>query len=922
MQVMPEETTRKRKVFEVARELKLETTRVLEVLASLGCDLSRKQMSAIDEESYVELLRRFDKTRLQKYQSEQTTVREEDTKKDSARLREAELEKLLAVKETTPLTAVPKKIELPKFKGLVIEAAAPKEAPVEILPEEKPAGPTKAEAPAVGKVETAAKAKAQAPVAPTKTATPQAPAAAATPEEKPATVKAAQPTKRKIELPKPMPLKIIEAAPAQPKLKLKRKRPATPIEVVDEDLKAAVDSKLVVEIARTAPPKGKPAARPAETAPAARRRKRKKSKTAAPTPTGGPQPAVAHGRKGRKVDQHEVAANIRKTLAAMDDHSRRRHRRDRQDAAVDIAGSEVLKVTEFLTSGELAALMEVPVQDIIKRCLEMGTIVSINQRLDRDTIELLAADFGVDVEFVQEAAIEEAVEESLPANLSPRQPVVTVMGHVDHGKTTLLDFLRRTRVAEGEAGGITQHIGAYEVNYDGNPITFLDTPGHEAFTAMRARGAQITDIVVLVVAADDRVMPQTLEAIDHARAAGVPIVVAVNKVDKPTANPENIYRQLADNNLLVEKWGGKHQSAEISAKFGQGIDDLLAEILVSAEVLDLKADPTIRARGTIVESRLDKGLGVVATVLVEGGTLRAGDPFVAGQHYGRVRSLMTEIGTSLESAGPARPVQVIGFNGVPQAGDKLVVQASEKDAREIALKRQQQYREMSMRQIRALSLDQMSKKMAERELQELALVIKGDVHGSVEVLADSLQRLSTSEVSVNIIHRGVGGITESDILLAAASGAIVIGFHVHPNPQARELARSEGVEIRSYRIIHEVVDDVRKAMEGLLAPLKEEKVIGQVEIRRVFRISRIGSVAGCYVQEGKVTRNSKARLLRDGVEVWHGDLSSLKRFKDDAREVVAGFECGLSLEGFNDIHEGDRLEVFEIIEVSRKLEEV
>jgi len=495
------------------------------------------------------------------------------------------------------------------------------------------------------------------------------------------------------------------------------------------------------------------------------------------------------------------------------------------------------------------------------------------------------------------------------------------MGHVDHGKTTLLDFLRTARVAEKEYGGITQHIGAYETILNGQRITFLDTPGHEAFTAMRARGAQLTDIVVLVVAADDRVMPQTLEAIDHAKAAGVPIVVAVNKIDKPNADPEGVYRQLADANVLVEKWGGKYQSAEISAKFGQGVDVLLQEILVSAEVLELKADSTTKAKGVVIESRLDKGLGVVATILVQSGTLRIGDAFVAGQQYGRVRAMYNEVGEEWTETGPARPVQVIGFSGVPQAGDKVMVYPNEKEAREVSLRRQQQQREVALRQIRALTLEQMSRKMKERALRDLPLIIKGDVHGSVEVLADALMKLATGEVKVSIIHRGVGAITESDVLLASASGAIVIGFHVHPNPQARELARQEEVEIRSYRLIHEVVDDIRLALEGLLAPSIEQKVVGQVEIRRVFRISRIGSVAGCHVLEGKITRNSKVRLIRDGVELWSGELSSLKRFKDDAREVVTGFECGLSLAGYNDIFENDRIEVYEMISTSRKLED-
>ncbi|NQU05718.1 MAG: translation initiation factor IF-2, partial [Calditrichaeota bacterium] len=571
---------------------------------------------------------------------------------------------------------------------------------------------------------------------------------------------------------------------------------------------------------------------------------------------------------------------------------------------------------------ELANVMDIPVNEIIRVGLEMGMIISINQRLDHDTIELLAAEFEIEVEFVQEEMQEIEEEEYSQENLTPRQPVVTIMGHVDHGKTTLLDYLRKTRVAESEAGGITQHIGAYEVSCKEQVITFLDTPGHEAFTAMRARGAQVTDIVVLIVAADDKVMPQTLEAIDHAKAADVPIIIAINKIDKPSVNVDTIYKQLSDNNILVEKWGGKYQSAEISAKFGDGVDDLLSEILVAAELLELKADPSARARGVVIESRLDKGLGAVATILIKSGTLKIHEPFVIGQYYGRVRTMFNEFGVKREDAGPSIPVQVIGFDGVPQAGDRLMVFSSEKEAHEVAQRRQRQYREISMRQIKSLSLDQINRQMKEMELRELTLLIKGDVHGSVEVLSDALMRLSTTEVKVAIIHKGVGGISESDVLLASASQAIIIGFHVRPNPQAMEVARREGIEIRMYRIIHEVVDDVRKSLEGLLAPTHEERFIGSIEIRKVFKISRIGTVAGCYVTDGKVIRNNKVRLVRDDVEIWNGKLESLKRFKEDVKEVTSGFECGLSLEGFNDIRISDRVEAFEVIELARKLEDV
>ncbi|MBM3326653.1 MAG: translation initiation factor IF-2 [Calditrichaeota bacterium] len=940
---MPEEPTKTRKVYEVAKELNTATPTVLEYLESKGYDVKRKQMSPVSEEMFVELMKRFDKQRYQRYLGEHTVGREGEFKRETVRLREAELEKLLAAKGVTaaPSKQAPKKIELPKFQEFVVEAAPPRPEPAAVEPQVELSviseRPFEALKPAVGEAQPSASippavapsVKIRPAVVPPAGSPLKAPKisepAAVSPKTKPVQpgpASAPAPAKRKIELPKIVPLVIVEAAPSQPKKKLKRKRVAAKVETIAEAIETEVETRLAKEKAKTV--KGKPAVKAVEGAVSKRRRRRRGKGGGAAAVEAAPAAAklAPEKRKARKVSQKEVAATIRKTIAAMDDHGKRRYRRERQAATSDLPQTGALKVTEFLTTAELAAMIEVPVQDLIKRCLEMGMIVSINQRLDRDVIVLLAAEFNVEVEFVKEEEMELEDEEVNLENLQPRQPVVTVMGHVDHGKTTLLDYLRRTRVAEKEAGGITQHIGAYEVDYQSHRITFLDTPGHEAFTAMRARGAQSTDIVILVVASDDKVMPQTLEAIDHARAAGVPIVVAINKIDKPTANPDAIYKQLADNNLLVEKWGGKYQSAEISAKFGQNIDDLLSELLVAAELLDLKSDPTARAKGPIIEARLDKGLGVVATTLVQTGTLRVGDCFVAGQQYGRVRMLLNENGAMVANTGPGKPIQVVGFNGVPQAGDYLLVYPTEREVRDIALRRQQQYRELSMRQIRALSLEQMSKRMAERDLKELGLVIKGDVHGSIEVLADALMKLSNSEVLVKIIRRGVGAITESDILLAAASGAIVIGFHVHPNPQARELARNEGVEIRSYRIIHEVVDDVRKAMEGMLAPLREEKIIGQVEIRKIFKISRVGTVAGCYVQEGKVTRNNRVRLLRDNVEIWSGNLSSLKRFKDDAREVIAGFECGISLDGFNDINENDRLEIIEIVETSRKLETV
>ncbi len=972
-----------RKAFEVAKELRIETPTILEFLSSKGCDISRKQMQPVEEEMYVELLRKFDKARLQKYTLEQGGTKGDDQRLDSVRLREAEIEALMAAGEIHPaimhveptvtkLSPAPaRKIELPKPTTLKVvaqpvRAGAPKTEPkpgrglpavsskldelieplITALPSEGkserhgiapilgspasapkliPTGPRKIELPQSRSLKIIQHATPPPPPPP-----PHLPAAATAPKFQPSQ-KQPYAQKQQVQPPKPpvisIPISMVGGGSAAgQKKKLKRKKMVIQVESPEELIEKVVDQKLQREGSK-APTKAKATARPMDLGPqGSRRRKKKKGKgEGAGAGAGAPQAGRGGGRKPRAVDQQEVTASIRKTMAMMDGGTKRRHHHARgaggAGGAEEFIDDEKLRVTEFLTTQELANMMDTPVSDVIRRCLEMGMIISINQRLDRDTVVLLAAEFGSEVEFVADEEIEEDVEELKPENLISRQPIVTVMGHVDHGKTTLLDHLRRTRVAEKEFGGITQHIGAYEVVLNGQRITFLDTPGHEAFTAMRARGAQLTDLVILVVAADDRVMPQTLEAIDHARAAAVPIVVAVNKIDKPNADPEAIYKQLADANVLVERWGGKYQSAEISAKFGQGVDELLQEVLVAAELLDLKSDATVRARGVVIESRLDRGLGVVATVLVQSGTLKIGDPLVAGQNFGRVRSLYDEANLGWTEAGPARPVQVIGFNGVPQAGDKFLVYANEKEARDVSQRRQQQQREVAMRQIRSLSLEQMSKRLKEKLLQELPLIIKGDVHGSVEVLADALMKLSTGEVKVNIIHRGVGAVTESDVLLGAASGAIVIGFHVHPNPQARELARNEDVEIRSYRLIHEVVDDIHNAMEGLLAPTIEEKVIGQIEIRKVYKISRLGSIAGCHVLEGKITRNSKVRLLRDGVEQWKGELASLKRFKDDAREVVSGFECGLNLNGYNDIQVNDRIEVLELIEKSRKLEE-
>ena len=602
---------------------------------------------------------------------------------------------------------------------------------------------------------------------------------------------------------------------------------------------------------------------------------------------------------------------------------KRTYRREQDELQQELeAADRTLRVTEFITVSELASLMDVSATEVISACFSLGVMVTMNQRLEADTLTLVADEFGYKIEFADadlEAESEEEVQDT-EEDLLPRAPIVTVMGHVDHGKTSLLDYIRKTNVIAGESGGITQHIGAYNVKLEnGQRITFLDTPGHEAFTAMRARGAQVTDIVIIVVAADDDVMPQTKEAIAHAQAAGVPMIIAINKVDKPNANPDNIRQQLSGMNILVEEWGGNVQAQEISAKFGNNVDLLLEKVLLQAEMLELKANPNKNATGAIIEASLDKGRGYVSTVLVQAGTLRVGDYVVAGKNHGKIKAMLDERGRQLTEAGPSIPVTILGLDGAPTAGDKFKVYEDEREAKSIANKREQLQREQTIRTKKHLTLDELGRRIALGDFKELNIILKGDVDGSVEALSDQLQRLSTAEISVNIIHKGVGQITESDVLLAAASDAIMIGFNVRAGANAKELADREEIEIRTYSIIYAAIDDVKEAMEGMLSPEIREQVIGNVEIRETFKISKVGTIAGCMVLNGKVTRNSKIRLLRDGIVKFDGELESLKRFKDDVKEVTKGYECGLNIKGYNDIEVGDILEVYEEIEVKKKL---
>ena len=633
--------------------------------------------------------------------------------------------------------------------------------------------------------------------------------------------------------------------------------------------------------------------------------------------------------------EEEVQKQVRETLEKLQGKSIKskgaKYRKEKRDShrhkteeeqALQEKESTILRVTEFVTVNELSTMMDVPVNKVIGACMSLGIFVTMNQRLDAETLSIVADEFGYQIEF-STADIDEAipVEEDRPEDLVPRAPIVTVMGHVDHGKTSLLDHIRNENVIAGESGGITQHIGAYSVTLKRSKqrITFLDTPGHEAFTAMRARGAQVTDIAIIVIAADDDIMPQTKEAISHAQAANVPIIFAINKIDKPTANPEKIKEHLANMNLLVEDWGGKIQSQDISAKQGIGVSDLLDKVLLEAEILELKANPKKHALGTVVEAALDKGRGYVSTVLVQEGTLRVGDYLLAGTHSGKIRAMHDERGKSVKEAIPSTPVTILGLDGAPQAGDKFYVFEDEKEAKQIAAKRTQLLREQSVRTQRHITLDEIGRRIALGDFKELNIILKGDVDGSVEALTDSFQKLSTEEIQVSIIHKGVGAITESDVLLASASNAIIVGFNVRPMSNARALAEKEEIDIRTYSIIYDAINDLKSAMEGMLSPEMREEVTGTVEIRELFKISKVGTIAGCMVTDGKIYRNSKIRLLRENVVIYTGELSSLKRFKDDVKEVSKGYDCGLQIKNYNDIKEGDVIEAFQEVAVKKKL---
>lgn len=888
---MPETAEKKKKIYRLATELNLASETLIEFLNKKGFAV-KSHMSSVDEEMLHEILVHFkkDKDVAERHHRKLHELRE-TRKKPEKKVPEKTAEEAPA-KHAVPPPIVEEK-RVPEVVERPIEEAKP--APLEVPAIE----PEKAK-------EVPASVEERVPVEAVPEAKARAPVEVPLEEKKETPVEAARRAKIGLKIKGKMAL---GAPQAEVEAKAERK-PRTglglPAEPEDAKKKKKRKKRVREETKVTV----------IEDADELLKKKKKKKKL-----------------RHHEVDEHEVDDAIRRTFQMMDETAvsaravvKRRKKRERLEEEQRILEAvekekKVLRVTEFVAVNEMANLMHVPAAEVIKKCIELGLMVSINQRLDKDTITLVADEFGFDVQFQDIFAAEVLADtpDTLDS-LKPRPPVVTIMGHVDHGKTSLLDHIRQSNVVAGESGGITQHIGAYEVSLDhSKQITFLDTPGHEAFTAMRARGAQVTDIVVLVVAADDSVMPQTVEAISHAQAANVPIVIAINKTDKADANPDRIKQQLAEKGILVEEWGGKYQCVELSARTGKNVNLLLEKVLVEAEILDLKANPDRRARGAVIESKLDKGKGIVGTVLVQKGSLRLGDSFIAGVCSGRVRAMFDERGNRVEVAHPSTPVQVIGFDGIPQAGDEFVALATDHEAREISLKRQQLKREQDFRQARRVTLDTLSQEIKEGQVRELKVIVKGDVDGSVEALSDSLMKLSNQEVRVLVLHRGVGAISESDVLLAAASDAVIIGFHVRPNLNARRLAEQEQVDIRLYSIIYDAIKDVRDALEGLLEPERKEEVVATVEVRETFKVSKVGMVAGCHVQDGRIARNSKVRLVRDGVVIFEGAIASLKRFKEDVRDVEAGFECGIALQNYNDIKVGDTIEAYKTVETKRKL---
>ncbi len=925
------------RLSKVKGELNVSLDRIFEYLEEQGHKIDRNPNGKITDEQYRLLLKEFAQDREEKEESKlvglttrvkkESVVMDEQTPKPTQREKEREQEEVLIKDMNSPAVKTPeppakeKKVEKEKEEE-VVRAKAEKAPGVKVISK-------------IDLGDTKGKAKKK-----------KAEEAPAEPEKKVAKKKKVEeeevaPPPPVVEVPQPEPTP--EPTPEEPKAKEEEVLFRRSVEKLEGP---KIMGKIELPVKEE---KKKPVASSSAEFEAEKKRKRRRIRK-----EGGPvnlQPGQSPGRgpgqgqgqargkgpRGREakpeLTEEEVQKQIKETLARLSGQGKskaskyRRDKRDqvsqrmeREQAAAE-AEKGVLKVTEFVTANQLATMMNVPVTQIISTCMTLGLFVSINQRLDAETIAILAEEFGYKVEFVS-VEVQESIaeEEDRPEDLVDRSPIVTVMGHVDHGKTSLLDYIRKANVIAGEAGGITQHIGAYNVQLEnGKHITFLDTPGHEAFTAMRARGAQVTDVAIIVVAADDSVMPQTVEAINHAQAAGVPLVFAINKIDKPGANPDKIREALSAMNILVEEWGGKFQCQEISAKKGLNIETLLEKVLLEAEMLQLKSNPNKRANGTIIESTLDKGRGYTATVLVENGTMRIGDVVLAGCYSGRVKAMHNERGMDVEEAGPSTPVQILGLSGAPQAGDKFNVMADEREARDIATRRLQLQREQSIRTTKHITLDEIGRRLAIGDFQELNVIIKGDVDGSIEALADSLLKLSTEKIQIRIVHKGVGAISESDVLLASASNAIILGFQVRPSVSARKLAETEQIDIRLYSVIYKAIDEIKAAMEGMLAPEFEEKIVCNVEVREVFKITKVGTVAGCYVLDGKITRHTKVRVIRNGIVLHDGSLGSLKRFKDDVKEVNAGYECGLNIDKFDNIEVGDIIEGYEMVEIKAKL---
>ena len=950
---------RKLRLIQVAKEFKVGLNTITDFLQKKGIKSDGSPNTLVDAATYAVLEKEFGANRSaasardtirERISLKQTTITLEEAKKQ-----EREEEKEVVIKSN--VISVKDEIPQPKFLGKIDLSpkpkAAPAPAPAPAPKEEKPAAAAPAaetapEAPAHA-AETPKAVQDEAPAAPKAPATPAAPAAAepaqaeAPQAEAPAT--APQPEAQ----PAPQPAAEEKASQAEARDNIFRPEVATltgPQVLGTMDVSGFVPGgkhkrkrlqkeKVDVSKAQKSASQGggkqggqggqggqnnRPGAG-GQNAPKPNEGRRNKNKNKAPKPILRPE-----------VSDEEVSKQVKDTLARLTAKGAKsksaKYRKDKREAVAERMNEEfereeqersILKVTEFVTVSELATMMNVPPTEVIMACMNLGLMVSINQRLDAEALVVVAEEFGFKIEFVS-ADIQEAIadEEDKEEDLVPRPPIVTVMGHVDHGKTSLLDNIRKTNVIEGEAGGITQHIGAYSVELNGQKITFLDTPGHEAFTAMRARGAKITDVAIIIVAADDNVMPQTIEAINHAQAAGVPMVFAINKIDKPNANPDHIKEQLSQMNYLVESWGGKYQDQEISAKKGLNLDKLLEKVLLEAEMLDLKANPNKRAVGTVIESTLDKGRGYVSTVLVQSGTLHIGDVVLSGTYTGRVKAMFNENGKKVTEAGPSTPVQVLGLNGAPQAGDTFNVMEDDRSAREIANKREQLQRMQGIMTQKHVTLDEIGRRIAIGSFKELNIIVKGDVDGSVEAMSGSLIKLSKESVQVNVIHAAVGQISESDVLLAAASNAIIVGFQVRPSASARKLAEKEEIEIRLYSIIYDAINDIKDAIEGMLEPVMKEEIVASVEVMEIFKISKVGTVAGCVVREGKLQRNTPIRVIRDGIVIYTGKLGSLKRFKDDVKEVTVGQDCGLNIESFNDIRIGDIVEGYEQVEVKRK----